>query len=1129
MATQNMYYGGDDRARMAKGVGILARALKTTLGPKAHDVVLVGPDGTPTVTDDSTLIMQGFALEDALEDLGAQLVKEVASATGNAVGDGVATTAVLAREMVREGLRLIHAGVDGILLKRGIDRAVQALVGELIEAARPVTTSRDIAHVGTVAADGDASIGDSIAAAMDRVGKEGIILVEDGYALHDELDVVEGTRFDRGYLSSYFITDPERQTAVFEHPAILLCDRRIVEIRDLLPVLEASAQGGRPLVVIAEDVEGEALATLVINHLRGIMKTVAVKAPGFGDRRKAMLEDLAVLTGGRVATEETAPALENFTIADLGQALRVEVDRDSTTIVGAAGQAHTIEARVRQLVGQIDGADSDYDREKLRERVARLAGGIATIRAGASTGREIKRRKARLERALKTVGAALEEGVVAGGGVALLRARQAMGARLQGENADMDAGIRLVLKAIEAPVRDIVYNAGKDPGRVVHEILAATGDYGFDARNDVFGDMFEFGILAPVKLIRLALQGAASLSSLLLTSDGMVSDRMSLRHSVREYSAPPSLATGTYSNAGRSIEDTIGYYASTRAAGMSPGQSLPDAVSRQGVPDIRPYPAPRAGSDGGDAVGPLENADHGETGTGSWIGGTDSGIDKDGGGNIGGHGGNDAPPSTPPAPPPPGSGPRRFLNAQAPGLVGLNQAFGLVVQVSTRALATAPGRNSTLLGDFVGRLTVDVYSPDLVCETPALLLDVPDAGDSVPIRFAFIANKAGRHQIHVMAWNKSAQVAGLTLEVAVEVAQAEPKVNQVQADLDLREPESGEYTLDVAMEKETRRYRFQLRSDTLVTYPLMYSEPLLHEKQTTFDSLAAQLNGQARNLFQHQPADQARWLRGLGMLLCEQFIPDALKDALLAKRSKIRYLNILCDNDPMPWELLFILDPKTGDGQFLTESAIVSRWRYGERPPRVLRRAHPYFVLPGNAPTSAQGELARLMELLGGGIQIGSLSELNDLLEAGGFDLLHFAAHNVNLPGVSGGAYVPFGAQRWDMNFLGAVPRNKFGTAAPLVFMNACTSAGTTPLYTELSGWANRFLLCGCGAFIGALWEVRDTSARTFAEEVYGRLVDGATLGEAMKSGRKALRQNNQGDPTALAYTLYGNALATLQ
>lgn len=522
MSAKDVRFGDAGRSRMVEGVNILADAVKVTLGPKGRNVVLERSFGAPTVTKDGVSVAKEIELKDKFANMGAQMVKEVASKTSDIAGDGTTTATVLAQAIVREGMKYVAAGMNPMDLKRGIDKAVAATIEELKKISKPCETAKEIAQVGSISANSDTDIGKIIADAMEKVGKEGVITVEDGKSLANELDVVEGMQFDRGYLSPYFINNADKQQAILENPYVLIFDKKISNIRDLLPVLEQVAKSSRPLLIIAEDVDGEALATLVVNNIRGILKTVAVKAPGFGDRRKAMLEDIAILTGGTVISEETGLSLEKATLDDLGNAKRIEIGKENTTIIDGAGTADAIQARVKQIRVQIDEATSDYDREKLQERVAKLAGGVALIKVGAATEVEMKEKKARVEDALHATRAAVEEGVVPGGGVALLRARSNL--NLKGDNADQDAGIKIVLRAMEQPLREIVANAGDEPSVVVNEVVKNKGNYGYNAATSEYGDMVEMGVLDPTKVTRSALQNAASVAGLMLTTDCMVAE-----------------------------------------------------------------------------------------------------------------------------------------------------------------------------------------------------------------------------------------------------------------------------------------------------------------------------------------------------------------------------------------------------------------------------------------------------------------------------------------------------------------------------------------------------------------------------------------------------------------------------
>jgi chaperonin GroEL len=523
MASKQVLFGNDARSRMVRGVNVLADAVKVTLGPKGRNVVLERSFGGPTITKDGVSVAKEVELKDKFENMGAQMVKEVASKTSDNAGDGTTTATVLAQAIVDEGMKFVAAGMSPMDLKRGIDKAVAAAIAELKTQSKPTTTTKEIAQVGSISANSDHEIGDIIAEAMDKVGKEGVITVEDGKSLHNELEVVEGMQFDRGYLSPYFINNPDKQVAILDNPYVLLVEKKISNIRDVLPILEQVAKAGKPLLIIAEDVDGEALATLVVNSIRGVLKTVAVKAPGFGDRRKAMLEDIAILTGGTVISSDVGLTLEKATLEQLGRAKKIEVNKENTTIIDGAGSEELIEARVKQIRTQMEETSSDYDREKLQERVAKLAGGVALIKVGAATEVEMKEKKARVEDALHATRAAVEEGVVAGGGVALIRAKQAISG-IKGDNAEQDAGIKIVLRAMEEPLRQIVRNAGDEPSVVVDRIMNGTGNYGFNAQNGVYGDMLEMGVLDPTKVTRTALQNAASVASLILTTECMIAE-----------------------------------------------------------------------------------------------------------------------------------------------------------------------------------------------------------------------------------------------------------------------------------------------------------------------------------------------------------------------------------------------------------------------------------------------------------------------------------------------------------------------------------------------------------------------------------------------------------------------------
>ncbi len=522
MAAKDVKFHDPARNKIVAGVNILADAVKVTLGPKGRNVVLERSFGAPTVTKDGVSVAKEIELKDKFENMGAQMLKEVASKTSDVAGDGTTTATVLAQSIVQEGMKFVAAGMNPMDLKRGIDKAVDAVVEELKKISKPCTTSKEIAQVGAISANADEQIGKIISDAMEKVGKEGVITVEDGKSLQNELEVVEGMQFDRGYLSPYFINNAEKQIAVLDDPYILFHDKKISAIRDLLPVLEQVAKAGKPLLIIAEEVEGEALATLVVNNIRGILKTCSVKAPGFGDRRKAMLEDMAILTGGTVISEELGLKLENVSLKDLGRAKRVEAQKENTTLIDGAGERSQIEGRIKTIRQQIEETTSDYDREKLQERVAKLAGGVALIKVGAATEVEMKEKKARVEDALHATRAAVEEGIVPGGGVAYLRARSS--AKAKADNHDQESGIKIVMRALEEPLRWIAANGGIEASVVVNKVVEGKGNFGYNAQSDEYGDLVQMGVVDPTKVARAALQNAASVAGLILTTDAMVAE-----------------------------------------------------------------------------------------------------------------------------------------------------------------------------------------------------------------------------------------------------------------------------------------------------------------------------------------------------------------------------------------------------------------------------------------------------------------------------------------------------------------------------------------------------------------------------------------------------------------------------
>ena len=523
MSAKQVLFHDAARAKIIEGVNVLANAVKVTLGPRGRNVVLERAYGLPLVANSGVIVAKEIELKDKFENMGAQMAKEVASKTSDVAGDGTTTATVLAQAIVREGMKFVAAGMNPMDLKRGIDKAVDATVEQLRKISKPCTTNKEISQVGAISANADAAVGDIIAQAMEKVGKEGVISIEEGKSLQNELEMVEGMQFDRGYLSPYFINNPDKQIVALDEPYILMHDKKISNIHDLLPLLEQITKAGRPLLIIAEDVEGEALATLVINNIRGVLKTVAVKSPGFGDRRRAMLEDIAILTGGTVVAEEVGLTLEKTTLKDLGQAKRIEVDKEDTTLISGGGDAKMIQNRIKQIRKQVEETTNSYDKEKLQGRAAKLAGGVAVIKVGAATETGMKEKKSRIEDAMHATRAAVEEGVLPGGGVALLRARAAI-SMLKGDNSEQDAGIKIVLRALEEPLRQIVANAGGEPSVVLNKVMEGNGSFGYNAATEAYGDLMEMGILDPTKVTRSALQNAASIASLILTTDVMIAE-----------------------------------------------------------------------------------------------------------------------------------------------------------------------------------------------------------------------------------------------------------------------------------------------------------------------------------------------------------------------------------------------------------------------------------------------------------------------------------------------------------------------------------------------------------------------------------------------------------------------------
>lgn len=1059
MATKSSQVDAPERYALLRGIEKLSRAVKVAFGPSGQNIIL-DKFGSPFISRDGVTIAKELELEDPYENAGAQFMRQIASSTGQMAGGGTTTATVLAESIYKEGLRNVTAGANPISLQSGINKAVDAIVEELKKISRKVSDRAAIAQVATISANWNERIGEIIADAMDKVGKDGTITVGEAKSIETSLDMVEGMQFDKGYVSPYFVTNAEAMEAVLDDPYILLYHKKISSLKDILPLLEKVAKTGHSLLVIAEDVEGEALATLVVNKMRGTLQVCAVKAPGFGDRRTDMIKDLAILTGARHISEDLELKLENLRIEDLGSAKRVIVDKENTMIIEGSGKNVDIESRVAQIRREIEKTKSDYLRGRLQERCAKLAGGVAVISIGAANQTELKEKRARVEGALQATRAAVEEGIVLGGGVAFLRAQQVLD-NLKNLEGDEKVGVAIVRRAIEEPCRQLANNAGAAGSLIVQTVKEHKGNIGYDIRSGEYVDLFAAGIVDSTKATRSALQNAASISNLLLQTDVAAPD--------------------------------------------FPRVNLPSDISF-GPPDVR-------------GITDLPAAIK--------VGSSETFDSANGGGG---------PPSQPPTPhvpkvTDPGGPPIRYLVARTDERVTVNVPFTVTVRISTENIPAGPGRGGAPIRDVVGKLKIIIYAPGFSCNDGTQReIDVPPTGNSSWAPFELVAVRNGVQTVEVLAFKNSAQVGNVT--ISISVGSTEPGQHAAQSEINMREPEEGEYTLEVTFDDDLKRYQFQLISDTREPWPVMFSPKFLGRNETVYAQIISRLDTEARNLNQSPENVQRRWLRGMGSRLYKSFVPPELKEAIWTNRNRIKYLNIYSVTDAMPWELLYISNPAGtgGERQFLADTATIVRWKYdyGFLPGRVFSKKNPYFVLPEESPSTAQQEVELARKKLGAASQnnvIDQLEALLELLDEGRFSLLHFASHNVNKPDPKGGLYVPFGKMKFDPMLMDDLPKKHFSNNRPLVFMNSCTSGGKAPLYTEMAGWADSFLEVGCGAFIGALWEIRDQSAHEFSAVFYDEVASGKNLGEAMRAGRSELKTS---DPTYLAYTLYGNPLAKL-
>lgn len=1096
----------DEAARLAMlcGVEKLSKTVRLAFGSSGQRAVVNKHFGAAMNKNDGLTYTKEVDVED-FEAIGARLVHDVASKTSDIVGDGATTATLLAESIYRDGLEKMRAGANPTALQNGINKAVEAIGAELARVSMKVKSRVEMSQVATLAAKGDSMIGEIIAEAMEKVGTDGTITVEEGKLLMTHLDVVKGMQLDSGYLSPYFVTDAELMEVNFDNAYVLIYEKKIKSLSSVLPVLDKVSEGSSSLLIIAEDVEGEALATLVVNKVRGTMQVAAVKVPGTDDNRKEVLEDIAVLIGSRRITDDAENELANITIEDLGKAKHITIDNGTTTIIEGAGTNSEIQTRINKIRCQIEETTSDYNRERLRERLIKLSRGVAVINVGAATESEMKEKMERAKQALQATRAAIEEGVVPGGGVGLIRAQKALDALvLEGDEA---IGVDIVRRAVEAPLFQLANNAGQEGGLIVQEVKKRKNNDGYNIVSGEYVDLIKAGIVDPTKVTRTALQNAASVSGLLLTAGVMIIE------------SPETMTATWHSKSGDCVE--VKLRNSARQSLLRGGEKVAHSM--------------RLPTDRGRAV-VLEKK------FGSPVvqvaGNTATDVDLGPYETMGAHVVREIVSKRtefdieePPSPHPPeyereGPPPQRYLVARADGRVKIDIAFTLMARISTEHPNSVLGESSApVAGEVTGNLKISIYAPGFTSNDGTQReIAVPATGNSSWAGFELVARKLGVQPIEVIAWKNSVQVGGVT--VSIDVGAAQPPGPPARGVIDVREPEHGEYTLEVVFEKNLNKYQFQLRRDIGDNWPPMYSEILEGTKQTEYSNVIARLNTQARNLNSLSPYAQGEWLKGMGATLYNSLIPSDLKQALWENRNRIKYLHILSANEPMPWELLLVSDPAgTVPGEFIADSATVTRWRYGPPATRQFSKKSPYFILPTGSPTKAQNEVAYACQKLGTGKTIVQLDDLLKLLNTGQFSLLHFASHNVTEPKSSDGLYIPFGGAKFDITFAGAWSKNQFRSECPLVFMNSCTSGGAVPLYTEMAGWADRFLAAGCGAFIGALWEIRDTSALAFAQKFYDQVAAGNNLGDSMRAARNVLQNT---DPTHLAYTLYGNPLAHL-
>jgi chaperonin GroEL len=1079
MAAKMIAFDEGARRGLGRGINQLADAVKVTLGPRGRNVVIGQAFGAPTITSDGVSIAREIELENPWEMIGAELAKEAARKTSDLTGDGSTTATVLAQAMVQEGLRNVTAGANPMSLKRGIDAAVELVSAELSKVARVVGTRQQIASTAYISS-GEMAVGEIIAEAMERVGRDGVITVEESAAFGLELELTEGMHFDKGYISAYFVTDPERSEAVLENPYVLVHDGKISSMGDILPLLEQIALAKRPVLVVAEDVDGEALATLVVNKIRGLLTVAAVKAPSFGTRRKELLADIAIVTGGRLISEDVGLKLEHAGLEMLGRARRVVVGRDETTIVGGAANAGEIADRVSQIRLELESTDSDWDREKLRERLATLAGGVAVIKVGAATGVELTERRQRIEGALRNARAAVEGGIVPGGGVALVKAGAQVLAELDNLPGDEATGVQIVRRALASPLRWIAINAGLDGDTAVEKVRQAGLGVGLDARTGEYVDMVAAGIIDPVMVTRSALQNAASIAGMFLTTEVAIADKT--EHA-------PVAARRAYASAGRGRERS--------SAGSGAGREVPRyPAPEQALPPVPlpPVPVPPQSLPPVVAGPPEPGAPVVESG----------------------------------APEPEYRQPdRRHLVGTVDSTVEPERAFIVSVQVKTVRPQARPGQEQSTLpidmfeGELVAILSTD--APFKVIGSREVRIPVPRTGDGPERVFVLRANAPGDAEIRVDVHLGVEHLGTLRFKVnaIVHGRPGEPQagtidMRQVQLTPGLVKVQLISVNSDRKNEKEEHLIQLVAGGTFFDSYHLNVDESKLNNALV---NITAQLNAMVEGTALGSLGSQRLALRGIGRNLFD-LLPPAFLDEFAQRTADAESLGIVGES-AFPWELM----ADSEHPGFLSERLRVSRWFHGYDQVSLIQVRKAIFAYSEGLPR-ARTEVDTIGELVHPGRApqyVAESEELCERLEAGDFDLFHFAGHSTSKDPSAPGALELSSQDAFSLNHMGNVAGQSMRRFRPVIFLNACGSADTGGGRTLFDSWAEAFIRRGAGAFIGSLWNIRSSIANKFGEEVYRAVQAGEarTLGQAVDLARKR-SVRDPADPTRLAYALYG-------